>query len=242
MPEKMTTELLELLPAQYHADTQLRDFLLAFERVLLSDGQGDGLEEKISQLATQLDPYRAPLDHLPWLASWMGLTIDADYPADKQPLYRQFVGQTVPRYRQRGTKAGMLELLEDFTGKIAQIWSTAKPHSFVVMLSLDHLRVKGDLNELERLNRVANALIQREKPAHTCYELRPKFTTFQVADLIEKHEKHGTIERKWKTPNLEKKIANPAQVGLRNNGKIEPGNMMLGQAPTAITSKGETGG
>ncbi|MFZ6744440.1 phage tail protein [Undibacterium sp. JH2W] len=241
MPEQITTELLKLLPAPYHTDVQLRDFLVAFERVLLSNGLGGGLEEKISQLATQLDPYKAPLGHLPWLASWVGLTIDADYPTDEEQLYRQFVGQAISRYRQRGTKTGMLELLEDFTGKIAKIWCTAKPHNFVVVLSLDHLRVKGDLNELERLNRVANALIQREKPAHTCYELRPKFTTFQVANLVEKLEIHGTVKREWKTPNLEKIIANPAQVGARNNGKIEPGNMMLGQAPTAIKNKGETG-
>lgn len=232
MSDTTTGELLALLPKPYHADPGMQEFLLAFERMLLANEKEEGLEEKIGQIPLMLDPLYAIPERLPWLASWMGLSIDADFPTHDKALYRKFVAQTIARYHMRGTEKGMKELLGHFTGQDAQIWSTDKSHSFVVTLDLDRLRVSGDINELERLNRVARALIQREKPAHTCYELRPRLLTFQIAVLDETGDR--------RTPSPGARIASPAQLGGRVDGKVTVGNMILGQAPaTAPNKQGE---
>ncbi len=220
MTDVRTTELLNSLPILFREDPRMAEFLAAFEEILLSKGP-EGIEGKIDRLAETIDPAQAPVKDLRWLAGWLGLTIDADYPIEKdEEQYRIFVAQTMSRYRQRGTLAGMRALLEHFTGQQSSIWQAKKPHGFVVSLSLDDV---GDLNEMERLTRVAHALIRREKPAHTHYKLNTLFQTFQVADLT---RKHGQAQ-----PSTDKRMARPAQVGQRIAGKITVGNMMLGQAP-----------
>lgn len=219
MADKNPGELFNSLPAPFREDPGMADFLAAFEDILLAKG----LEGTIDRLAAKIDPALAPLEDLRWLAGWMGLTIDADYPTGNEAQYRIFVAQTIARYRQRGTLVGMQKLLNDFTGQPSTVWADEKPHRFVVSLRLDNVR---DLNELERLTRVARALIQREKPAHTRYELKGRFQTFQVADL----ESVGGDEKK-RRPKAVPRIASPAQVGHREAGKITVGNMMLGQAP-----------
>jgi len=218
MSDVRTTELLDSLPALFQADSALAKFLAAFEEILLSKGP-EGIEGKIDRLAETIDPALAPVKDLCWLASWLGLTIDADYPTEREAQYRIFVAQTMSRYRQRGTLAGMKALLEQFTGQPSAIWQDMTPHGFVVALSLYNVR---DLNEIERLTRVAHALIHREKPAHTHYKLQGRFQTFQVADLV---REEGQLQ-----PRTDANIARPAQVGHRKAGKITVGNMMLGQA------------
>lgn len=222
MADASLGELFNSLPAPFREDPGLADFLVAFEDILLAKG----LEGTIDRLAEKIDPALAPLEDLRWLAGWMGLTIDADYPTHNQAQYRVFVAQTIARYQQRGTLVGMQKLLYDFTGLPSTIWADDKPHGFVVSLTLDSVR---DLNELERLTRVARALIQREKPAHTHYELKASFPTFQVADL----ESVDGDNKKWR-PRAEAHITSQAQVGGRKDGKIIDGNMMLGQAPLPL--------
>jgi phage tail-like protein len=226
MSDPLLGELFNSLPTPLRNDRALADFLIAFERVLLGEGLGsadrskEGLEERIDRLAEAIDPMRAELDDVRWIAGWMGLAIDADYPTANEQQYRSFVAQTMERYRQRGTLAGMAALLQQFTGKPSNIWNDDKPHCFIVSLEL------GDVhrpNEIERLTRVARALIEREKPAHTRYELRPRFPSFQVADL---EAKDGRLQ-----PRQGAHIERAAQIGGRDDdGNIKVGNMMLGQA------------
>jgi len=241
MNDVRTTELLDSLPALFRdppprpddpsitdfpppEDPTMEDFLAAFEEILLSKGPA-GIEGKIDRLAETIDPALAPVEDLRWLAAWLGLTIDADYPTEREAQYRIFVAQTMSRYRQRGTLAGMKALLEHFTGQTSLIWQDTKPHGFVVSLSLYDVR---DFNEMERLTRVAHALIHREKPAHTHYKLQGRFQTFQVADLT---RKDGQLQ-----PRTDANIASPAQVGHRKARKITVGNMMLGQAPLTTSN------
>ena len=227
MTDATHRELLNSLPGPFRKDAAMADFLVAFEKILLADG----LEGQIDKLASTIDPEHAPLEDLRWIAGWMGLKIDADYPTGKdaadsgkwEKQYRTFVAQTMARYQQRGTMAGMQNLLQHFTGLKSEIWTDDKPHRFVVQLVLDSV---DDMNELERLTRVAHALIQREKPAHTYYELKPRLQTFQVA-LLESIDEDGARKQPRAVPH----IARPAQVGGRKDGKIIVGNMMLGQAP-----------
>ncbi|WP_050478887.1 phage tail protein [Herbaspirillum rhizosphaerae] len=224
MSDPRANDLLNILPSVFREDSDMADFLAAFENILLAKSRDatreKSLEVKIDELATHIDPALARVDDLRWLAGWLGLTIDADYPTGNEEQYRIFVARTMSRYQQRGTLAGMKTLLEQFTGQPSAIRQDEKAHGFIVSLNLDSVR---DVNEMERLTRVAHALIQREKPAHTHYELKTKFQTFQVANLS---RSGGQIQ-----PRPSAKIVSPAQVGRREDGKIKVGNMMLGQAP-----------
>jgi phage tail-like protein len=98
--------------------------LLAFEQILtggvLADEGQLGLEEHIDQISAYLRPLaprnsnssglqQAPEAFLPWLASWVALSLRDDW---NEATKRRFIGRMVPLYRKRGTKEGLKELLE----------------------------------------------------------------------------------------------------------------------------------
>ena len=110
------SNLLEYLPEIYQGEPYLGQFLLAFEKILLGRADGidyseKGLEEKIANIHTYFDPQQTPPDFLPWLASWTALSLRADLDTQQQ---RDFIANIVQRYRYRGTKANLEELLKLF--------------------------------------------------------------------------------------------------------------------------------
>lgn len=110
------SKLLEYLPEIYQGEPFLGQFLLAFEKILLGridgiDFSEKGLEEKIAKIHTYFDPQQTPPDFLPWLASWTALSLRADLDIPQQ---RDFIANIVQRYRYRGTKANLEELLKLF--------------------------------------------------------------------------------------------------------------------------------
>jgi phage tail-like protein len=179
-------------------------FLLAFERILLGFGEdseeleepGFGLEDKIAKLDRYFDPERTPSEFLPWLASWVALTLRDDW---KEEEKRRFIGRIVPLYQQRGTKSGLEKLLRAYTGlpkesvrvyeltQPLQVGKTSTvgvdtaigsgpPHYFVVKMSLP----VSTAIDRSRRKQIASAIIDREKPAHTYYDLIVEFPTIQV--------------------------------------------------------------
>jgi phage tail-like protein len=114
-------------------------FLLAFERILLGLGEissevpQPGIEEILgggnmtdnggtTQLAgvyryfepgANLSAYQhAPSDFLPWLASWVALTLRDDWEENKKRL---LIARAAQLYRLRGTKRGLEEALIIYT-------------------------------------------------------------------------------------------------------------------------------
>jgi len=74
---------LQYLPAIYHQEdisggNLLKDFLQIFQHIF------SGLEVKIDQIYTYFDLDQAPLDFLPWLASWVDLVLDESWGEDKK--------------------------------------------------------------------------------------------------------------------------------------------------------------
>ncbi len=203
MSSRSPSRLLDYLPTIYRTDPFMGQFLLAFEKVLLGF-QDDvnyphpGLEESIANLATLFDPQQTPEQFLSWLAGWTALSLRADLPVTVQ---RDFVANIIQRYRFRGTKANLQELLSLFTRGKPTITETAMaefqigkcsslgentllrggpPYCFQVTIKLPQ-ELAGDPQELERQLKIANAIIELEKPAHTDYELIPIFTsTMQI--------------------------------------------------------------
>ena len=176
-------------------------FLLAFEKILsgLGDPAEPGLEERLHGIAdpsngsvlmaglqryfdpgvrgddTLPETQRAPDEFLPWLASWVALTLREDWtPAEK----RRLISRIVSLYHKRGTKEGLSEILSTYTGGNVNIYEFEQPaHYFQVeLLSKDR-----DPAVISRKEQIARAIINQEKPAHTFYTLKTRLTvTMQI--------------------------------------------------------------
>jgi phage tail-like protein len=195
----------QYLPALYRDREHpfLGRFLLAFEKVLiglndkvefpkLADdvrfpkldergnittlGRGGGLEETIGRLSDYFDPAQTPKDFLPWLAGWVALSLRADLEEEQQ---RHFIANAILLYRQRGTKASMVELLGIFTDhKPVTVKDGLKDHYFQVEITL----AKRDAALIKGQQAIAHALIELEKPAHTDYQLILFFPSMEIGN------------------------------------------------------------
>jgi phage tail-like protein len=198
--------------------TFLGRFLLAFEQILsgLGNPEQPGLEEIIGGIVrpdgqTQLaslaryfdpgvrlnaaggetllrEPHRTPKDFLPWLASWVALSLRADWSEEER---RRFISRAVPVYQQRGTTTGLTEVLLAYSGiterdsieirefnqpfqlnvtatvGVDTMVGSGPPHFFWVKIILPWV---GDQNS-DRREQIVRAIIDQEKPAHTYYKL-----------------------------------------------------------------------
>jgi len=201
-------KLVDYLPAIYREDPFLEKYLAAFEKVLL--GRNDGikipgekegaetrsLEETIDRIPTLFDPQdkQTPADFLPWLAGWAALSLRADL---DEAVQRSFVANIIQRYRRRGTKENLIELLKIFTKTTPEIDEDAVPsatfkgqhpgefdtdtrplHFFKVSVLLE----KPKQETVLRWEEIARAIIDLEKPAHTFYELETRFESMQISN------------------------------------------------------------
>jgi phage tail-like protein len=183
----MTSRLLDHLPGIYQSNENehLRRFLGPMEATLFAPG--NGLSDRILNLPEDvLDPSTAKKEFLPWLASWVGLSLRSDLPLERR---RALIELAVPLYVWRGTMFYVKTLLELVTGALAKIvepdipglrvgaarvGSTTRlkrdlPHYFEVTLEFTE-PADGRESWLEGL---AQETIHLAKPAHTYYRLAP---------------------------------------------------------------------
>jgi phage tail-like protein len=191
------SQYLSYLPAILQEDTLLGQFLLAFERILSgytprpSDDpipDQPALEEYLDRIHTYFNPGHptsrthlselkavaaiTPAEFLPWLSGWVALSLRDDWEED---FKRRFISKIVQLYRQRGTKAGLKQLLELYTDETVEIYEFEYPaHYFQVEMSL------RDPENLGRRQQIAKTLLDREKPAHTFYSLQVLLPTMQI--------------------------------------------------------------
>lgn len=199
---EQTSSYLQYLPAFFQEDAFLGRFLLAFEQVLTGlvgaeTEPQQGLEEIIADIAKLFDPEQTRQEFLPWLASWVALSLRADWSSEQQ---RKFLGQIVSLYRYRGTKHNLLKLLQIYTDLAEQriaireataticqigVHSTVgidtqlggnRPHYFSVTVNLPD----ANLAQIERQRRIITDLVDLEKPAHTLYDLRIMYDSMQI--------------------------------------------------------------
>jgi phage tail-like protein len=164
---------LRYLPAIYQEDASSRDFLerylSVFETILSK------LENGIKDTPHLFDPYATPSEFLPWLSTWVGSFKDENWPEDK---WREFLSRAVSLYKQRGTPAGIRELIKLYSGKypiiversllkcgtteydevLNRIFGCA--YSFCVLVNPDQVKTEKDRKVLRRI-------VASEKPAHT---------------------------------------------------------------------------
>ncbi len=168
------------LPALYERDELMGRFLMLFESFW------DPIEGQIDQLPYTFDPRTAPPDLLPWLASWLDLVLDPRWPESKR---RQLLQSAVHLYRRRGTRDGLADYLEIYTGVRPQIvehraenfvlgpearlgqgialGQRNAPHTFTVTLDLPAVPDR----EAKLRRRMIEQIIEAEKPAHAAYLL-----------------------------------------------------------------------
>jgi phage tail-like protein len=152
--------LRQYLPAIYQGSDFMGRFLRIFEDQLAP------VEDILSRIAYYFDPRLTPPSFLPWLASWIDLALDENWPEERR---RELIHRGTDLYRWRGTRRGLLAYLRIYAGVEPQIQEhlTADdggPFHFSVVLrvadptAVDEARVR--------------AIIEAEKPAHTTYALR----------------------------------------------------------------------
>ncbi len=102
---------LRYLPAVYQEDTASRDFLerflSLFETLLWNN------EEEITQIARYFDVEATPKEFISWLATWLAAIFDESWSEEKKRLFLQ---RAVALYKKRGTREGLEELIEIYTG------------------------------------------------------------------------------------------------------------------------------
>jgi phage tail-like protein len=200
--QNATSSYLQNLPAIFSEEPFLGRFLLAFEQVLTGlpgvtghePDPAKGLEETIAKISDLFDPLGTREEFLSWLASWVALSLRADWTPEQK---RDFLAKIVPLYRRRGTKENVAELLGIYTigtpvitegadtefqigvhstiGEDTQIEGGA-PHFFHVRVTL----ANPNAETVERQTQIAAALIELQKPAYTDYELEPVHDPMQI--------------------------------------------------------------
>jgi phage tail-like protein len=182
------------LPAVLQEDPMMGRLLLAFEKLLAGFPvavPGDplvnqtGIEANLDELARYFRPgpgapdrSRTPDAFVPWLAGWLGLSLRDDWDGETR---RRFLANVVPLYRLRGTRGGLVALLNlyvDQPDAVTVFEFDAPPHFFQVEI----VQTQRDPVLLARMDRCVRAIIEAEKPAHTVYGLRILFPTMQIID------------------------------------------------------------
>jgi phage tail-like protein len=179
---------LDHLPAIYREDDLMGRFLMLFESFWAP------IDHQIDDLHFYFDPRMTPPELLPWLASWISLVLDERWPVAKR---RRLLRSAAALYRKRGTRQGLEEYLEIYTGQKPQIVEHRahnfhlgldarlgpgialgrgnKPHTFTVVLRLPPIAAEPDDERTRQVlarRRRIEAIIEAEKPAHAGYTLR----------------------------------------------------------------------
>lgn len=179
---------LEHLPALYNNDEMMGRFVMLFESFWKP------IERQIEDMWVYMDARLTTSEFLPWLAGWIGLALDENWPEYKR---RRLLLAAARLYRMRGTARGLIEYLEIYTDREAEIHEQRaenfrlgpeaylgpnialgrgnRPHTFTVSLQLPPVEAEDEeergLQEALR-RRTIESIIESEKPAHTSYTLQ----------------------------------------------------------------------
>lgn len=193
MADTPQSNYLQYLPALFHEQPFVGAFLLAFESILAGQGSAsdsiEGYDEILDRIDTffapqpvsstshaalPLDKRQTPSEFLPWLAQWVAISLRDDWSEETK---RNFISRIVPLYQKRGTKDGLEELLKLYTNESVEIYElAAPPHYFQVIITLS----EADPEKLNHKQRIARALINQEKPAHTFYALQVQIPAMRI--------------------------------------------------------------
>lgn len=122
--EHPSHDLVRRLPRGFSRDDRVADFLRRY--LAIFEGAFGELEARAETRSTLLDPHATPEELLPWLASFLGLTLDESWPERSK---RQLIDEIPDLWRRRGTVGGLTRFLELYLGR--------KP------ILVEHFRLRG---------------------------------------------------------------------------------------------------
>lgn len=128
----------------------MRRFLFIFQQLMTS------VVDRIDGIPSLTDPLTSDPKFLPWIASWVGFTLDESLPLHQQ---RELVRRAIRLYRTRGTQEGMQEIIQVLTAAPARVSAREKPQPFV----LGAATLAGGRN-------VSDRYLRGEPPAHYLYQ------------------------------------------------------------------------
>lgn len=153
-----------------------------------------GPDYPIDPLKLKVENYnRAPAEFLAWLAGWVALTLRDDWTDDHK---RTFIAMAVQLYGLRGTKAGVTQFVQAYTGgppveiseESAAEFQLGVHSQIGVDTFLDggapfFFKVKltsSDPLGFQKQMDILTALIELQKPAHTSFSLEVETVQFQI--------------------------------------------------------------
>jgi len=219
------SKYLQYLPGIFQAGKEdekyvyLGNFLKAFEKILSGrndDGNLKGIEEILDNIQIYFDPYKTPLDFLPWLSGWMALTLkeEEEWNAYDSRKKRDLIARIIPLYQKRGTLEGLERYIRIYVGEDVKISINEFLEPFCVGVTSTvgmntvvgegrpyYFQVYMELSApnrvlLEKKRRAIIDIIDLEKPAHTYYMLLIRVPTMQIGyfnPVTGEREGHSTI-------------------------------------------------
>jgi phage tail-like protein len=129
----------------------------------------------LDNFAAYLDPTLTPPDFLEWLAAWLGVELDENWPLERR---RDLVRRAVELYRWRGTAYGVAKAVEIYTGVEPEVvdnggvaWST-EPQSRLPGSADPRVVVRVPVADAKSVGRARlEALVAAVKPAHVVAEI-----------------------------------------------------------------------
>lgn len=192
------------LPEIYRETEFTGRFLKIFEKILtgIDDGvvlERPGIEQLLDNISDYFDADSTPFEFLEWLASWVALELPEDWPEE---VKRNLIPEIVQLYKKRGTLEGLEAFLKIYAGPGVTIDEYLNPFkigysSIGKSTALDggppdYFKVtvilpEADVDLKVKKEKAVRAIIDREKPAHTYYDLEVIIPILQI-------EVHSTID------------------------------------------------
>jgi phage tail-like protein len=158
-----------VLPALYQEDPFAQRLTSALDDVLAP------VFAALDNLPAYLDPELAPADFLCWLANWVGVGLDENWPEERQ---RELVARAADLYRRRGTVFALAEQIALYTGATPEIEdsggvaSSATPGGTMPGTGDPRLVVRVRVPDPESVDvRRLEALVAEAKPAHVPHQV-----------------------------------------------------------------------
>jgi phage tail-like protein len=112
-------DLQDIQVSEWRVDEDpMRQFLFIFQHVMTS------LTEKIDHIIDLTDPMSCDSKFLPWLASWVGFSLDESLPVHQQ---RELVRRAIRLMRTRGTRLGIEEMVRVLTSAPVRVEERRRP-------------------------------------------------------------------------------------------------------------------
>jgi phage tail-like protein len=158
-----------MLPAMYQEDN-------------FAVGLCDGLDEVLAPVLATLtcleyyfDPALTPLDFLDWLAGWVAISLDQNWPEARQ---RALVARAGDLYRWQGTARGIAEHVALYSGVVPQledsggaVWSPA-PGGPLPGRAEAEVIVRVQAEDLTAIDlQHLDAIVAAAKPAHVAHRV-----------------------------------------------------------------------